>query len=180
MVFVQLLFIIFLLGFVFWLLSHLYSLILHAPYVNSSNQAIGEALKFSKLKKDEIFVDLGSGGGNTVILADKKYGANAFGLEISPFPYLLSKIKITVSGCQKSEIIYADFKKAGKLLKKADVVYLYLLDSILEKIEDWLFSSISTKTRVITLAFKFKKHKPIKIIETINLGRKTKIRMYKK
>ena len=73
-----------------------------------------------------------------------------------------------------------EYKKAEKLLKKADVVYLYLLNSVLDKIENWLFDSISPKTRVVSLSFKFKNHKPLKTLPTINLGRKTKIRLYTK
>jgi len=180
MIFLQIILGLFLLGFIFWICSHLYSTIFYVPYVNSSKQAIGDALKFSGLKKGDIFVDLGSGNGSVVILANKKFGAKAFGFEISPFPYLLSKIKIFLSGAKDIQIFRANFQWAGKYLKRADVVYLYLLNSVLEKNEKWIFDNVSTKTRIITLAFKFKNHKPKGTIKTTNLGRKTKIFLYGK
>lgn len=178
MIFLQIIFGLFLLGFIFWVGSHLYSLIFYAPYINASKQAIGDALKFSGLKKNDIFVDLGSGNGSALILANKKFGARSYGFEISPFPYLISKIK--TFGNKKIKIYYGDYKKAEKLLCDADVVYLYLLNSVLDKIEDWLFENINNNTKIISLAFKFKKHQPIKTISTANLGRKTKIWLYAK
>jgi len=178
MIYFEIAFVVFLLGFIFWVGSHLFSSIFYVPAVDASKQAIGDALKFSELKKGEIFIDLGSGSGKVVILANKKFEVRAFGFEISPFPYLLSKIKTL--GNRNVKIYRGDFKKAEKLLKKADVVYLYLLNSVLDKIENWLFDSISPKTRVVSLSFKFKNHKPLKTLPTINLGRKTKIRLYTK
>lgn len=178
MIFLQIIFGLFLLGFIFWVSSHLYSLIFYVPYINSSKRVIGDALKFSGLKKGDIFIDLGSGSGQALILANKKFSARVYGFEISPFPYLISKIRTL--GNKKIKIYYGDFRKAEKLVKDADVIYLYLLNSVLFKIEDWLFKNIGKNTKVVSLAFQFKKHRPIKSISTINFGQKTKIRLYKK
>lgn len=178
MIYFEIFFLFFLLGFIFWIGSHLFSLIFHVPYVNSSKQAIGDALNFSGLKKNDIFLDLGSGNGQALILANKKFGARAIGFEVSPFPYLLSKIRTL--GNKNIKVYFGDFRKAEKILASADVVYVYLLNSVLDKIEDWLFDSISPKTRIVSLAFKFNNHQPIKSISTTNLGRKTKIFLYRK
>lgn len=178
MAYFELLFIIFLLGFIFWVLSHLFSLIFYVPSINSSKSATEDALIFSGLKKNQVFVDLGSGNGGTLILANKKFAAMAIGFEVSPFPYLISKIRTL--GNKKIKIYFGDFKKAEKILGDADVVYLYLLNSVLDKIEDWLFENIGDNTKIVSMAFKFKNHKPIKSISTTNLGRKTKIYFYQK
>ncbi|MCX6812687.1 MAG: hypothetical protein NTW79_03690 [Candidatus Berkelbacteria bacterium] len=170
--------ILFLLGFIFWVGSHLYSSIFHVPYVNATSSAIFDGLKFADLKKDENFIDLGSGRGDALIVASRDFGANASGFEISPLPFLLSKIKTWRR--KNIKITFGDFKKSAEILKTADVVYLYLLNEVLAKIEDWLFENIGNNTRVVTLAFQFPKHQPIKISSTKNLGRQTKIFLYQK
>ena len=170
--------ILFLFGFIFWVGSHLYSSIFHAPYVNATSSAIFDVLEFAKLKSGENFIDLGSGRGDALIIADRDFGANASGFEISPLPYFLSMMKARRR--EKVKVVFGDFKKSEPLLKNADVIYLYLLNEVLAEIEDWLFENIGANTRVVTLAFQFKKHQPKKISSTKNLGRQTQIFLYQK
>ena len=175
----EIFFILFLLGFIFWVSSHLYSSIFHVPYVNSSKETIYNALRLSGLKKGDTLVDLGCGRGDALIIASRDFDAKSFGFEISPLPYLLAKIKILVSGQSKNcQVTFGDFKNAEPKLKDSDVIYLYLFNSTLKRIEKWLFGHIRAKTKIVTLAFSFSKHKPIKVIETKNLGRETKVSLY--
>jgi len=176
---IQIIFIVFLLGFIFWVCSHLYSSIFYVPYVNSSKKAIHDALKLAKLKKGQTFIDLGCGRGDAILIASKEFGAKAFGYEISPLPFLLAKIKILLSGqSKKCHIHFGDFRISEDKLADADVVYLYLLGSVLKKIEKWLFKNIGSNTKTVCLAFSFIEHKPFKIIKTRNLGRVAKISLY--
>ena len=172
--------IIFLLALIFWLASHLYSTIFFVPYVNASSQAIRDALKLGGLKSNELFIDLGCGRGDALIIANKEFFAKAIGYEISPLPYLLSKIRVILIGNQSISIYRRDFRKAKNEIRKADLIYLYLLEKVLEKNEQFLFDNLSEKGKIVTLAFKFPNRKPIKIITTKNLGIKTKIYLYQK
>jgi len=170
---------IFLLGIIFWILSHLFSLIFYVPYVNSSKSAIRDALKLAGLKKGYTLLDLGCGRGDALIIAARDFGAKAIGYEISPFPYLLAKIR--TFRYRQIKVYCRDFRFAGNDICRADVIYLYLLNSVLDKIEAHLFNyHFSNKLIIVSLAFKFKKHRPAKIISTTNLGQKTKIYLYKK
>jgi len=166
---------------IFWQGCLLFSIILHAPTVYSNNTAVIDALKLAELKKDELVVDLGCGNALTLITAVKKFGAKGVGVEISPYCVIASRLNILRAGQQKKVKVYlGDFKKIEDKLQKADVVYLYLLDSGLRKIEDWFFANLKPGTRVVSMSFQFSKHEPTKIIETTNLGSKTKVRLYLK
>ncbi|MCX6810171.1 MAG: class I SAM-dependent methyltransferase [Candidatus Berkelbacteria bacterium] len=178
MIYFDIILIIFLLGFIFWVSSHLFSTIFHVPYVNSSDQAIHDALKLAGLKKGETLLDLGCGRGDALIIAARDFGAKAIGYEISPLPYLLARVKTFAN--PKIKVYCRDLKKANVDIKKADSIYLYLLNSVLDKIEDQIFNNVDDHTRVVSLAFKFPKHQPINSISTKNLGRVTQIYLYKK
>lgn len=169
------------LGVLFWQLNLLLTAIFGSPIVYANSQAIIDAYKLAELKKGELIVDLGCGNAKSLIIAARKFGAKGVGVDISLYCYLKSRLNVTLAGQNKNiKIIWGDFNKAEPYLKKADVVYLYLLNSTLKKIEPWFFKSISKNARVVSLAFVFLKHRPMKSVTTFNLGKITKARLYKK
>ncbi len=180
MVMLQLIVISVLLYVIFWQINLIYATIKGAPIVYSSEIAVIDCFKLVKLKKGELVVDLGCGSGKSLIIASEKFNAKGVGVEISPYAYLLARTKKIFRRQKNYDIIFGDFKKAEPYLKKADVVYLYLLNSVLENIEDWLFKTISKDCRVVSLAFVFKKHKAKRTIETFTLYHKTKAYLYGK
>ena len=106
-------------------------------------------------------------------------GASGVGVEISPYCVIASKLNIIRAGLSKDiKVHLGDFKKVEGELQKADVVYLYLLESGLKKIEPWFFRNLKKGARVVSMSFKFTEHEPAKIIETKNLGRNTQVRLY--
>lgn len=166
---------------IFWLLSLLIATIIGSPTVYAYNSAIEDSLKLAGVKKDETVIDLGCGDGRSLIIAAKKFGANGIGVERSLYCYLRANLKVLMAGERsRVHIVLGDFKRLENDLKNADVVYLYLLNSTLKEIEDWFFKSIGDKTRVVSLAFWFPKHKPVGEIETYNLHKMAKARLYKK
>lgn len=174
-------FFLFALFVVFWQASLIFAQILGAPSVYSNSEAIFQALKLAELKKGGLIIDLGCGDARSLIIAAKKFGAHGIGVERSPFCFLKSKLNVLLAHESRNiTILFGDFKVAEKYLKKADVIYLYLLNSVLKNIESWLFENISAKTKVVSLAFEFSDHKPKETSETKNLGRITKLRLYVK
>jgi len=164
-----------------WQLSLLYVAVFGSPTVYANSQAIRDSLKLAKLKAGESIVDFGCGNANTLIIASREFGARGVGVEISPWCYIKAWWNVIVNGqVGRVKIVFGDFKKAEEYLKKADVVYLYLLNETLKKFESWYFKSISQKTRTVSLAFWFPSKKPLKTVSTFNLRKDTKIYLYKK
>jgi len=146
--------------------SNLISAIFGSPAVMMDKKVIVGALKLANLKKGDIFYDLGCGNGQVLIEA-AKMGAKATGFEISPYYYLLSKIRVffwksfNILRCLQAfrikshiEIRFMNIKKAD--LSKADVIYCYLLPKILNEI------NFRKNQRVVSIGFPVRKLKPIK------------------
>lgn len=168
---------LFLLFFLFWLISMMVSSLTRAPYVATASNAFAKALELAKPQKGEVVYDLGCGDARVLRFAAFKYGTRGIGYEISPYCNLMSAIKNWHAGMgnkvqiRKESLLNADFENA-------DVVYMYLTNSILDVIEKELFTQIKPSCRVVTIAFWFKHHQAVKTINVRQLGRDTKAYLY--
>lgn len=162
----------------FWQVCLIYAQVLGAPTVYANKGAILEACKLAGLKKGQTLIDLGCGDGRSLIIAAREFGAKGIGIERSPYCFLKSKFNVFLSGQSNIKILFGDIQKYEKDLKKADVIYVYLLNSVLAKIEDWLFSSIGANTKIVSLAFSFPNFRPSKTRAVENLGRTTELKLY--
>ncbi|MEK9156331.1 MAG: hypothetical protein AAB360_03485 [Patescibacteria group bacterium] len=164
----------------FWQGSLLLATIIGAPTVYAAPRAIRDSLRLASLKPDELLVDLGCGNARSLIIAAREFDARGLGIERSPYAYLIARINVLLWGQRKRiRIVFGDFKRLENELSRINVVYLYLINSTLAGAEKWFFEAIGTETRVVVLSFKFRKRQPIKTAETINLGRKTTIGLYR-
>lgn len=162
----------------FWQICLIYAQVLGAPTVYANKNAIIDACKMAGLKKGQTLIDLGCGDGRSLILAAREFGAKGIGIERSPYCFLRSKVNVYLSGQKDIKILFGDIQRFDTEIKKADAIYVYLLNSVLAKIETWLFDSKKINAQVVSLAFEFPNYKPKKIIETKNLRRNAKLRLY--
>lgn len=163
----------------FWQISLLIATIAGSPIVYASPKAIRDCWRLAGLSPGQTVVDLGCGNARSLILAAKEFGAKGVGVDRSYYGYWRSKINVWLGGCAKDiTIVRGDFRQIERQIATADVVYLYLLNETLAQIEPWLFQHIGATTVVVSLAFSFPNHQPIKTSEMTNLGKKTKIRLY--
>lgn len=166
---------------VFWQLSLLIVSVFSAPSVYANSHAIDDAMNLAQIKPGQLIIDLGCGDGRSLIIAAKKYHCRGIGVEISPLCYLRAKIRVAVAGESKYiQIYFGDFHSIEDKIKQADMLYLYLLNSTLNKIEDWLFSILKPGAKIVVLCFGFSQHQPKKITKTHNLGRETTLKLYTK
>jgi len=122
------------------------------PYVPTPKPIARQMLKMSELKPDEILYDLGSGDGRILIMAAREFGANCVGIELNFFRYKLSNWRIKRKGLSNQiKVIRSNFYDED--LSHADVVFMYLLPSINEKLKPKLTKELKKGTRVVTYSF---------------------------
>lgn len=144
-----------------WQVSNIISVLSGSPYVMADKKVVRESLKAAGLKKGDIFYDLGCGKGDVLIEAEKM-GAKVFGYEISPYYYILAKIRTLNK--PNIKIKYQNINNVS--LKNADIVYCYLLPKFLEKLSPKFLKELKLGCRVISIGFpinKIKNSKKIRI-----------------
>lgn len=172
-------FIIILILVIFWQGSMIYAQFSGAPTVYANDQAIIDAIALTSPKTGETIFDLGCGDAKSLIIASKKFGLKGIGVEISPYCLLRAKLNIFLAGERKNiRVKLGDIRDITNF-SEADIVYIYLFEKLIHRIEHNLFESVNNNARIVTLAFKFKAHKPTKTTKTKNLGIATHAYLYK-
>ena len=126
---------------------NIYIGITSAPFAASRKKIIRRALRLAKLKPNEKFYDLGSGDGRVLIVADKEFNALATGFELSWQWYLISKIKIFLSGATHARVFCKDFRTTT--LRDADVIFSWLTQKAMEPLEKKLAEELKPGARVV-------------------------------
>ncbi|AKM82569.1 TPA: hypothetical protein DD449_01485 [Candidatus Berkelbacteria bacterium] len=145
-----------------WQLSNLISIIFGTVYVQSDKKTTSEIIKLFA-KKDNLFCELGSGNGE-ILKQASDLDMEAIGYEISPFYFLLSKIKTFTN--KKIKVIFKNVKDAE--IKKANLIYCYFLPDLLEKLSTKFETEIKKGAVLISKGFEIKKlklYKKIKVKE---------------
>lgn len=83
-----------------------------APYEPSSKKAVKIIIDFTKPKKGDLIVELGSGDGRICIELGKK-GAEVHGFELNPFLVWISRRKIKKEGLKNVKIYWKNFWKVN-------------------------------------------------------------------
>ena len=143
------------------IITYCYSIFYDVPYVPTPKPIARQMLKMSELKPDELLYDLGSGDGRILIMAAREFGAKCVGIELNFFRYKLSNWRINRMGLSKQiKVIRSSFFEAD--LFHADVVFMYLLPSINEKLKPKLSKELKKGARVVTFSFIMKRWKAYK------------------
>ncbi len=129
----------------------LYSSLMGAPFVPTSKKRISEIFKKAKLKKGEVFIELGSGDGRLIIYAAKQYQVHAIGIEINPLLVFVSRLYASLAK------VHVTFKRENVLstnLKQANVVYLFLMPNTISKLMIKFNAELKPNTQIISHGFK--------------------------
>lgn len=156
---------------IFWVISTFFSIYGGSVYLGTKPEVVRAAFQLAGLKKNETMYELGSGLGNGLIIASEEFGARAVGLEISPFYYCLSRFR-TVK-YHNIRIIFKNFKNFD--LSCAQVIYCYLVPSVMKALAPRFARQLQPGSRVVTNTFQLSGRKPDLVKKIANC----KIYLYK-
>ncbi len=130
---------------------------LGAPYVPILKRDSDRILKLAGLKPGQTLIDLGSGDGR-LLRAAAAQGITCIGYEINPYLVLVSRI-LCWRYRRLVTIHTADLWHIK--LPPADVIYTFMLDRYMARLEKKFEAEITRPTRVISYIFELPNRKPI-------------------
>ncbi|MFH1597569.1 MAG: class I SAM-dependent methyltransferase [Patescibacteria group bacterium] len=136
--------------------------LLAAPFVPTKKKDIKRMLTLAQVKASDQIYELGSGDGRIAQVAAKEFGARVQGIEISFLPYIISKIRMRLTGLSdRVKIAYGNFYKVD--LKNADVVICFLTPMAMKKLSPKFRKELKQGARVVSYAFPLKDWSPQKV-----------------
>ena len=117
-------------------------------------------LKVTKVGKDDVVYDLGSGDGRIPIMAVQKFGAaRAVGIDINPERIKEAEANLKTAGVgDRVRFLNQDLFETN--ISEATVVTLYLLPSLNLKLLPKLLAELKPGTRIVSHAFDMGSWKP--------------------
>ena len=137
-----------------------------APFVPSPQMLVERMLQLAEVGPRDTVYDMGSGDGRIPIMAARKFGANAVGVELNESLYKQSQARVSELNLQdKVTIIQGDMLQVD--LSPATVVTLYLLTSANEKLRPRMEQYLRKGTRVVAHDFQVPGWEPAQVQNVI-------------
>ena len=132
-----------------------------APYYPTPETIVEKMLQLGGLKAGEKMFDLGSGDGRIVIMAARKFKADATGVEFDDSLCRRSVELIRSLGLEsRAHIIHGDLTKQD--YSSADLLTVYLLPISNDKVSPMLEKQLKKGARVVAHDFEFSKWTPVR------------------
>jgi protein-L-isoaspartate O-methyltransferase len=148
-----------------------------APYFPTPQTIVEKMLQLGELKAGERMYDLGSGDGRIVIMAARKYKADATGVELDEALYKQSSQRIKTLGLgSQARIVHGDLMQQD--YSSYDVLTIYLLPVAIEKVTPLLEKQLKKGARVVAHDFEFPAWTPAKILDIDDDGEGRSHRLY--
>lgn len=147
------------------------------PFVPTPMEVVREMLRVAGLKPGETVLDLGCGDGRVLVVAAKEFGARAIGIELRTDLVSKAALNAIKEGVRdKILIIHGNFFELR--LPPADVIFLYLLTSVNERLRPKLEREAKPGTRIVSHDFEVVGWKPNRIVEFRDGSRSHRIYLY--
>jgi SAM-dependent methyltransferase len=131
-----------------------------APWAPTSRRTVHKMLTLARVRPGDVVYDLGSGDGRILIMAARRFGARAVGIEIDPLFYLWTRLVIAVLGLRRQvRVIRGDLFDQD--LSQADVITCYLLPRTNERLVGKLERELCPGTRVVSRRFSLPGWSPV-------------------
>ena len=129
------------------------------PFIATPGDVVERMLQLAGTQPGDLVVDLGSGDGRIVIAAAQKFGARGLGIELdeklverSRHNARLAKVADRVSFVH-GDVLVSD-------ISRASVVTVYLLPSLLDRLQPRFVDELRPGTRIVSHAFAMAGWKP--------------------
>ncbi|MGH9631397.1 MAG: SAM-dependent methyltransferase [Bryobacteraceae bacterium] len=152
-----------------------------APYFPTPPMVVEKMLQLGEIKPGEKMFDLGSGDGRIVIMAAKKFKADATGVELDDTLHKQSSEAIRKEGLEHTaRIIHGDLFKQD--YSSADLITVYLLPESNDKMRPVLEKQLKKGARVVSHDFEFSgwNAEKIELIEDDGEGRSHTLYFYRR
>jgi len=137
------------------------------PYIPSTQLNVDEMLRLAAVTPADVVYDLGSGDGRVVIAAARDWGARGVGIDIDP-----ELVKQSAAAAQREGVADRVSFRASDIfaadLSGATVVTMYLLSSLVQKLEPKLLRELKPGTRIVAHDYGFADWKPDR---TVNVSK---------
>lgn len=132
---------------------------LDVPYVPTPQQVVDRMLQIAGVKPTDLVMDIGCGDGRMVVTAAKEYGARGFCNDIDPV-----RIAEAKENAQRAGVTDKIEFRQGNLfdvdLSQADVLPMYLLETINLKLRPKILATAKPGARIVSHAFTMGDWKP--------------------
>ena len=143
-----------------------YAMIVAAPFLPTDMKNVRKMIELADPKPGETVMDLGSGDGR-ILLEAAKTGALCVGIELNPFLYVWSKLRVAFSKYKNIEIHRQDLWSTR--LYDVEVLTLFFIAFRMEKLGKKIKQEMVPGTRVISYGFRFPGWEPVKKIDKVYL-----------
>ena len=123
---------------------------LDVVYIPTPKNIVREMLKLAGVRRGELVYDLGAGDGRILVEATRRFGARSVGIEIDPERVSRINERLKSTGVA-AEVIRADFMNID--LSRADVIAIYLSDSVNVRLGPKLARELKEGARVVSLDY---------------------------
>ena len=132
-----------------------------APFLPTENKDLDEVFKIARLKKGQLFLELGSGDGRVVISAVEKYQVQGIGIELNPLWFWYSVFLAKIKRIQKLNFKRQNFFNTD--FSPADVLFIFILPNIFAKLSKKIKKECKKGTIIICHGFEMKEFKEYQI-----------------
>jgi predicted RNA methylase len=124
-----------------------------SPWWRTNKKVARAMCRLSKISYKDVVYDLGCGDGEALSIAANEFGASGVGIEIDPLRYIISKLRLKLSGLEKKvKVIKKDFYEVN--ISKASVVFVYLVPRVLNKLKPKFIKELKKGSLIISYRYK--------------------------
>ena len=148
---------------------------LDVAYIPTPKNIVRQMLLLARLRRGELLYDLGAGDGRILIEGARDFGARCVGVEIDPERVARLQERLASTKVE-AKIIEGDLMQVD--LSEADVIAIYLSDSVNAKLAPKLCRELKTGARVVSLDYPLPGWKPEKETSVASAGLSRQVYLY--